>query len=179
MPTTLGYLTVRCHDQHGYFGGYLIVNHLARPVEFHCTLPMQPSRAQALLYGPTLNDFVCGEQIAGALIAKAKLKPDLVIVDTIPALAVSLVTEQTVVALRHEIDSSESGQHLKIPTQSQLELTEFNVSGCSMLMLQQCLEGRSVVEHLLAKLPTNFDLSEPFFRITEALVEAHPIAKAA
>jgi hypothetical protein len=44
-----------------------------RPLEFHCTEPVQPSRAQQILFGPTLRDFLCGEQIGGALLAKCKL----------------------------------------------------------------------------------------------------------
>lgn len=179
MSHTLGFLTVRYHDQHGYFGGYLIVNQLARPLEFQCTLPVQPSRAQALLYGPTLDDFVCGEQIAGALIAKAKLKPDLVLVDSISALAVSLVTELSVVALSLETESSESCAHLKLPRQSQLQLIEFSVGGHDMMMAHERQDRKGGVQQLVAKLPTNFDLSEPFGRIEEALIEAHPIAKAA
>jgi hypothetical protein len=35
------------------------------------------------------------------------------------------------------------------------------------------------IEHELTQLADNFDLSEPFQRIEEALIEAHPIAKAA
>jgi hypothetical protein len=142
-------------------------------------MPVQPSRAQALLYGPTLDDFVCGEQIAGALVAKAKLKPDLVVVDSIPALAVSLVTEQSVVALCYETESSECCEHLKLPCQSQLQLIEFSDGGHDMMMAKQCQDRKGGVQQLLAKLPTNFDLSEPFGRIAEALIEAHPIAKAA
>ena len=77
----LGFITVRHHVEHGYFGGYLILNQLGRPLEFHCTLPVKPSRAQSLLYGPTLDDFICGEQIAKALVTKAKLKPSLLLTD--------------------------------------------------------------------------------------------------
>ncbi len=52
---SLGFISVRHHAEHGYFGGYLIVNSLGRPLEFHCTLPVKPSRAQELLYGATLE----------------------------------------------------------------------------------------------------------------------------
>ena len=82
MATAIGFLTVRRHHEHGYFGGYLLVNALARPLEFYCTMPIRPSRAQTLLYGLTIDDFVCGEQIAKALIAKAKLQPQLILTDS-------------------------------------------------------------------------------------------------
>ena len=69
---SLGFLTVRKHPSRGYFGGFLVLNVLARPLEFHCTLPVQPTRAQQILYGATLDEFISGEQIARALILKAK-----------------------------------------------------------------------------------------------------------
>jgi len=83
-----GFVTVRLHSEHGYFGGLLVVNALARPLEFHCTLPVKPSRAQSILYGPTLDDFVCGEQIARALLAKSKSTPIAFFTDTSAVLSV-------------------------------------------------------------------------------------------
>ena len=75
QETTFGYLSVINSAEHGYFGGYLIVGPLGRPLEFHCTAPVRPSRAQQILYGPTLEPFLLGEQIAGAMLDAAKLKP--------------------------------------------------------------------------------------------------------
>src|SRR4051812_642677 len=72
--------------EHGYFGGYLIVSVLGRPIEFHCTAPVRPSRAQRILYGPTLEPFLLGEQIAGTLLQAAKLTPSLILVNCDAAL---------------------------------------------------------------------------------------------
>lgn len=47
----LGFLTVVEHKQHGLFGGYLVLNQVGRPLEFHCTAPVKPNRAQEILYG--------------------------------------------------------------------------------------------------------------------------------
>src|SRR6188508_3314430 len=79
QETTFGYLSVINSAEHGYFGGYLIVGPLGRPLEFHCTAPVRPSRAQQILYGPTLEPFLLGEQIAGAMLDAAKLKPSLIL----------------------------------------------------------------------------------------------------
>ena len=68
-----GYLLVVEDELHGYTGGLLVVCDRGRPLEFHCTEPVQPSRAQQILFGPTLRDFVCGEQIGGVLVSKCKL----------------------------------------------------------------------------------------------------------
>src|SRR5688500_11494160 len=61
-PQALGFLTVVEHDQFGLVGGYLILNSSGRPLEFHCTAPVKPSRAQQILYGPTLTPYLYGEQ---------------------------------------------------------------------------------------------------------------------
>src|SRR3982750_3366346 len=79
QETTFGYLSVINSAEHGYFGGYLIVGPLGRPLEFHCTAPVRPSRAQPILYGPPLEPFLLGEQIAGAMLDAAKLKPRLIL----------------------------------------------------------------------------------------------------
>src|SRR6187399_2468457 len=79
QEATFGYLSVINSAEHGYFGGYLIVGPLGRPLEFHCTAPVRPSRAQQILYGPTLEPFLLGEQIAGAMLDAAKLKPRLIL----------------------------------------------------------------------------------------------------
>src|SRR6185295_16444972 len=79
QETTFGYLSVINSAEHGYFGGYLIVGPLGRPLEFHCTAPVRPSRAQQILYGPTLEPLLLGEQIAGAMLDAAKLRPSLIL----------------------------------------------------------------------------------------------------
>jgi len=86
--SALGFLTVVDHPQHGLFGGYLVLNTLGRPIEFHCTAPIKPNRAQEILYGPTLQSFLYGEQIGLTLLKKATTEPFLVCTDQQPALAV-------------------------------------------------------------------------------------------
>jgi len=54
----LGFLTVVDHPQYGLFGGYLVLTAAGRPLEFHCTAPIKPNRAQEILYGPTLHAFL-------------------------------------------------------------------------------------------------------------------------
>ena len=72
---TLGFLTVVEHPQYGLFGGYLILNTAGRPLEFHCTAPIKPNRAQEILYGPTLESFLYGEQIGQTLISQGSTPP--------------------------------------------------------------------------------------------------------
>jgi hypothetical protein len=179
MAANIGFLTVRRHRDHGYFGGYLVVNELARPMEFHCTLPLKPSRAQTVLFGPTLEDFICGEQIGRALVEKAKLKPPLIISDSVATLALSMVCEATVVSLVTIADSSEPSKLLELPSQSNLATECWSLGEWEFGAPKQSSNAREISEQLLGQLGPHFDLTEPFSRIVEALNEAHPTTRAA
>ena len=73
-----GYLSI---VEDPFTAGLLAVCDRGRPLEFHCTEPVQPSRAQEILFGPTLRPYLLGEQLAGALLSKTKLPIALLLVD--------------------------------------------------------------------------------------------------
>ncbi|MCA9133753.1 MAG: hypothetical protein KDA45_11385 [Planctomycetales bacterium] len=177
MAASLGFLSVRQHPEHGYFGGYLLTNLAARPLEFHCTMPVKPSRAQELLYGPTLDDFVCGEQIAKALVNKAKLKPDLVLTNCRAVLAIAQVSNVLTAQLQFEAD--DSFPHFRTPQGNQSGLQSLVVDPWQLQLPASVQGAEEKVRSLLSQLAANFDLTEPFQRVSDALLEAHPIAKAA
>ena len=102
-----GFLTVMEHQRHGLIGGYLILNPLGRPIEFHCTSPVQTNRAQEILYGPTLDAFLYGEQIAQTLIVRAKSKPFAVTTDKPQVLAVQEFVEMPICYIHNEIPVNE------------------------------------------------------------------------
>lgn len=174
---SLGFISVRHHAVHGYFGGYLIVNQLGRPLEFHCTLPVKPSRAQELLYGATLDAFICGEQIAKALVTKAKLKSQLLLTDCSAVLAFENVGDEPIIYL----DAQELGDtsHLRRPSDANVDLRRMGNSDVSCYATNSGSVTESAITNIQSQLAPNFDLAEPFQRIAEALLEAHPIAKAA
>jgi hypothetical protein len=178
MTTSLGFLSIRQHSDHGYFGGYLVVNNLGRPLEFHCTLPVKPTRAQVLLYGPTMDDFVCGEQISKALITKAKINPDLIITDTAAVLSGAMICDTPIVCLVEHKEQTENA-YLRFPAFTNLATRQFIVAGHKFLSLQESSKAESTVAEVIPKLSERFDITEPFVRIVEALFEAHPIIKAA
>ncbi|GAB6186869.1 hypothetical protein [Thermopirellula anaerolimosa] len=78
---SLGFLSVLTPSEVGFVGGYLILNGVGRPLEFHCTTPVKPTRAQEILYGNSLQPYLCAEQIGPALITKAKTPVALICVD--------------------------------------------------------------------------------------------------
>jgi hypothetical protein len=174
----LGFITVRHHSEHGYFGGYLILNQLGRPLEFHCTLPVKPSRAQSLLYGHTLDDFICGEQIAKALVTKAKLKPNLLLTDCSAVLAFEQVGDEPLVLIESN-DTHANEAHLRRPHQADVNLRRVGTAGMRCCVSVSSSATSEMLSEMAPKLAPNFDLTEPFQRIAEALLEAHPIVKAA
>jgi len=173
---TLGFLTVRYHPMHGYFGGYLIVNSLARPLEFHCTLPVQPTRAQQILYGDTLGEFVCGEQIARALVSKAKGTPHAVLSDTRSVL--TLRHMQSIPIASIEFAFKDAGG-LQRPDSNRDEYHRFKAYGSQFTVLPEFSRDADAIRSIFDTDKSPIDLLEPFGRIEEALMEAHPATKAA
>jgi len=85
QQTSLGILTAFGDPREGIVGGFLVLNAAGRPLEFHCTAPVKPNRAQEILYGVSLEGFLCGEQIAPALVARTKAELSLVLTN-LPAM---------------------------------------------------------------------------------------------
>ncbi len=115
-PPTLGFLTALSHRQLGAFGGYLILNLAGRPLEFHCTTPVRANRAQEILYGPTLQDYLYGEVIAQTLLRKSHKKPAVVFTDRKAMLAVrSLSVEPVLLVAPDSAGPPASAAHAAAP----------------------------------------------------------------
>ncbi len=178
----IGFLTVVEHPQHGLFGGYLVLNESGRPLEFHCTAPVKPSRAQEILYGPTLRPYLYGEQIGGALINKAKVRPAVVCTDVAPilslrdftALPVALVApsetpEETPVA-----SPTDSGARFRVDAGHPpvAGLHQFTLGQFRLTVPVSHAADRTIIARHLAQFAERLDLCEPFSRIREAIDEA-------
>ena len=68
-PLNLGFLTV-LHESSGYLGGYLVTNLWGRPLEFRLSTAVQPNRVQQILYGGTLQPYICADLIGKTLVDK-------------------------------------------------------------------------------------------------------------
>jgi hypothetical protein len=164
--TTFGYLSAVESIEHGYFGGYLLISPLGRPVEFHCTAPIRPSRAQEILYGPTLRPYLLGEQIAGTLMAQAQAKPQIILTDQSSVLCHRLKSDVPLVCLvsdAGDASAEAAGQVL--------------VSGHSFELATGFDSDRHAAIALLTVLAKYVDLPEPFGRIREAILEAQRIGE--
>lgn len=184
-PPALGFLTVVEHAQHGLLGGYLVLNPSGRPLEFHCTAPVKPNRAQEILYGPTLQPYLCGDLIAHTLVSKAAVTPLALFTDHRPVLAVRqqlqipcvLLTEECLETPPPETSSETPGtvEYRLDPPQSALRgMHRFRWGGHAVAVEPAYAADESLLsqhlEHVVSS--SDFDWSEPFERIRQAMEEA-------
>src|SRR5687768_2957441 len=85
----LGFLTI-LQEPAGAVGGYLVTNIWGRPLEFRLTNAIQPNRVQHILYGQTLNSYLCGELIGKTLLEKSSAPAAWIITDHAAALDLRL-----------------------------------------------------------------------------------------
>src|SRR5438105_1544899 len=95
----LGFLAVG-EDPSGFVGGYLVTNAWGRPLEFRISSAVQPNKVQQILYGVTLQGYLCGEVIGKTLIDKTATPVQAVLTDNPLALDLRLRLDLPV-ALRH------------------------------------------------------------------------------
>jgi hypothetical protein len=182
--SALGFLTVIEDPDHGLFGGYLVLNPAGRPLEFHCTTPIKPTRAQQILYGPTLEPYLFGEQIGLALVSKATAEPLVVCTDRPAVLAVREHVRVPVTLVlppdgtasdgpASAVGPGEADRWLRLdPAQGGPHLARF-VFGRNRLAVPVTAErDRELIVERLAVCAEGFDLAEPFQRIREAIAEA-------
>lgn len=163
---SFGFLTVVEDGGNALFGGYLILNNLGRPLEFHCTAPIVPNRAQEILYGSTLRPFLFGEQIGKTLVERAKTKVELLCVDREECFSVREFTPAPVVLV---LDPEGTGGDRLAPGGER----PVHSAGGNQLVFSP--EDAPNGAHFLAELSgllDNLDLLEPFARIREAIEEA-------
>jgi hypothetical protein len=187
--SALGFLTVIEYPEFGLFGGYLVLNRLGRPLEFHCTAPIKASRAQQILYGPTLQPYLFGEQIGRTLVASAKTQPLAVFTDREPAVALREFVEMPVVFVCVQREPAAAGQlglvdgsACALPAESayrvdsahpaSARLTMFHVGRNHLAVPSWADSDRQLVTSRLGDLADSFDFKEPFERIREAIEEA-------
>jgi hypothetical protein len=162
---TFGFLHVTDLGGGTLMGGLLILNTLGRPLEFHCTEPVKPNRAQQILFGATLNAYLYGEQISQSLVRHSSLKPGLLITDQRPVLAVRALVDIPTLWLP-ESGSAETYEGC-VPVQL----------GLRNVLLEEAYQAdlETVLQRIQRSLP-GWDLAEPFERIHEAITELQKAA---
>ncbi len=181
----LGFLTVVEDRKHGLFGGYLVLNRAGRPLEFHCTAPIRPNRAQEILYGPTLRPYLYGEQIGRTLLEQGRNTTAAVLTDCEPMLAVSEFISLPVILVgggNAEVQpaadqgaENRNGQKWRLdPAQTAEPNLRFFETGGQRFAIRReraSQEDEAVVQQI-GTVAASLDLSEPFDRIRAAIDEA-------
>jgi hypothetical protein len=191
IETTFGYLSAIESAEHGYFGGYLVVSPWGRPLEFHCTAPVVPNRAQRILYGATLSSYLLGEQIGGTLLSAAKITPCVILTDQADF---GLLRQKVAIPLVHARSASAAcdatpslcepeGSGVSASTLASIAQSQEHPLWCGRFRARDCLlelpygyeSDHATVASLLRLFHDRVDLMEPFERIHEAIREAQRI----
>ncbi len=171
-PTTatttlnLGFLTI-VHEGSGYLGGYLVTNLWGRPLEFRLSTAVQPNRIQQILYGGTLQPYICADLIGKALVDKTSTAAQYILTDRQPVLDLRLRVGVPVIWLA----TTENGEMLGRGgvEKGALPLPR---SGAVAHCHPRFPDEERAARELLDRLDGTLDLAEPFTRIREAISEA-------
>lgn len=167
LSKTLGFLSVVRDTDSSRIGGLLLINASGRPLEFHCTAPVRPNRAQEILYGPTLDEYLCGEQIGHALYAEIKIGLDLLLTDVPEMLVLRHLISQPLILVGGECIDADQDDSEHLP-----QLASAQRNKVAMATRFEYEEDLARAGALLDSLGTSLDLLEPFTRIHEAIQEA-------
>lgn len=176
----IGFLTVVRYEQHGFLGGYLVLNTSGRPLEFHCTAPVKPNRAQEILYGPTLEPYLYGDQIGQALVAKSQLAPLAICTDLAAVLSVREFTTAPVALVVASDDepapptgpSQSTAWHRIDAGHQAVARPTFQLGANRLAVAPTHTVDQQRIAIALEHVAGHFDLSEPFERIRGAIDEA-------
>ena len=161
---SIGFYSVEYSESLGWIGGYLLLIASGRPLEFHCTLPIRPSRTHEILYGASLRPHLIGDAIPVALMKQAKTCPLLFCTDQPEAMGLADRYDFPVALI---LDTSDAKEQLiakiPVPTKSfETPQGRFRAEGRFETKINAAMEK-------LSELP---DIAEPFARIREAIREA-------
>ena len=185
---TIAYYTVVDDDRNGWTGGLLLLNKGGRPLEFHCTLPLHPTRAHEILYGRTLRQHLIGDVIGPLLIEKCRTPISILCVDQLESLALSgspvfpvtlvreayqLANNSNVMEPANNADTNESpGCNVETVAAKSHETAPMKtvlLAGSRLLVAEHQADRVREITIQLNDLP---DAVEPFERIREAIKEA-------
>jgi hypothetical protein len=154
--TNLGFLSILrdgSGPQTGYVGGYLVTNTWGRPLEFRLSSAVQPNRVQQVLYGQSLEPYICSDLLGKTLVDKTATPAQVILTDHPAALDLRL---------RLDLPVGYVGLH----------------DASSPLSAHAHFAGDVAVLRDLRQRLGQFDFGEPFARIREAIAEARKLGVA-
>jgi hypothetical protein len=162
----LGFLTI-LQESGTYVGGYLVTNHWGRPLEFRLSSNVQPNRMQQILYGGTLQAYICADLIGKTLVEKTGTAAHFIFTQCESALDLRLHVQAPVVWLASANDPvaedlAEEGASVPMPRDAKVILIHH----------PRYPADKSAIHDLMEQLNQSMELPEPFARVREALAEA-------
>lgn len=174
-PTSLnlGFLTV-LQEVNGFVGGYLVTNNWGRPLEFRLSTAVQPNRVQQILYGGTLQNYVCGEVIGRALVDKTVTAVNVIFTDREPVLGLrtSLMTPVTWLPPSERNGEPANGRNGEHDWHVRSLAVSQDAGPAAWICHRGFPEDQETVEKILTQIQGHLDLAEPFIRIRDAIAEA-------
>ena len=162
----VGFLTV-LHEPSGYIGGYLVTNNWGRPLEFRLSTAVQPNRVQQILYGGTLEPYVCADLIGKTLVDKASVPVQLIVTERESVLDLRLRLDVPVIWLASAGDGLAGAWAASAEPIRQAADQRGPIFGHPRFP-----QDAPAVRDMLDRLEDTLDLAEPFARIREAIGEA-------
>jgi hypothetical protein len=159
-----GFLTVLESAAHGIFGGYLVLSSQGRPLEFRCSTPVVPTRAQQILYGPTLRPYLLSEIIGKSLLDSAEIPVAATLTNDRDLLPLAALRPEDV----YYVAPLAAGQ-------GEVAARTPNIHAVDRWLIENYSGVLRTAEQLQAQLDplaAHVDLCEPFERILAALAEA-------
>ena len=165
-PIQLGFLTV-FQEGTGYLGGYLVTNSWGRPLEFRLSTAVQPNRVQSILYGSTLQEYLCADLIGKTLIDKTATPIHLLFTDALNVLPIRTRLDVPVIAAVAQDDPT-----LPFLPNERIERLPTDRTATPLLFDPRQAGDREQIAAILDKIDPGLDVTEPFSRIREAMAEA-------
>jgi hypothetical protein len=155
------------HEPNGYLGGYLVTNPWGRPLEFRLSTAVQPNRVQQMLYGGTLEPYICADLIGKTLVEKTSAPAGLILTDCAAALDLRLRLEAPVVWLAPPDDPAAARM-----AEAGLCVRPAGNGRGAVLCHAHFPADVTAVREVLDRVDGMVDPAEPFARIREAMGEA-------
>jgi hypothetical protein len=156
----LAFLTIQSEGT-AFIGALLVTNHWGRPLEFHITQPVQPTKLQQILFGPTLPAYLYCDVISKALLEKIETPIHLVITDFPEGVHCAAYSVAPAVCVSSNFESVQLPDMLLLLENSDYRIYAAKTSQDVLAQAQRLLEQLK-----------GLDLLEPFDRLREAIRES-------
>jgi hypothetical protein len=163
-----GFLTILENPEHGLFGGYLVLSPQGRPLEFRCSTPVVASRAQEILYGPTLRPYLLSDVIGQSLLTGSELAVRAVLTDQREMLPLALIRPEEVLHVEPVNDANPLDYGSNLASLGACVI----INGCRVAAAITSNLDAEQISAILRPLAPHVFLAEPFDRIRAALTEA-------